>query len=759
MSRQRYSWVVIIFIALILLTGCRGNPNARQQMYLKSARRFSAESKYREAAIQYLNALKVDNRYPDAHYELAKTYGHLGRFDSERVELSRTVDLQPANYQARIDLGNLLFAAGKISEAQAQANAMLAAQPNNPDLHALLSAIASRRGESDKALSELQRAVELDPNRAAFHEQLALLQDGDQVNAASVENEMKRAVALDPKSLNDRLFLAAFYSRNNRLQDAERVGWEAVATDPRSLAAREVVTRVILNEGDPARAELVLRQASIDFAGDPQGVCVLADYFFKSGQLDKARAEYTSLVAKYPKNTSVQKGYVRLLLEVKDFTAARAMLAELTKTNPKDPEVAALNGNMILRDGNSVGAVNSLQQSARAFPTDASIQYWLGKAALEQGDRILAENSFRRAAELNPSDLDTQREQARIACERGDTGLMAEVAGQMIATAPGLADGYVLRANAERIRSLAAPAEADLTTAMNLAPEDPQPYLLLGEIRFAQKRFPEGVSLLERALRYNPDSVAALQLLVDYDLYQKQPEKALARLKLQIAKSPMNSRFYDLLAKLQIQSKHLDQAAATVARSIQLNPADGQAVLLFAQIASLRGKTVDAVDTWQKWSNAHPNDADAFAILGTLEESRGDLVKAETCYRKALQIQPAQPVAANNLAYRMLLTGEAVDSALTLAQTARQGMPDSPTAADTLAWAFYFKGSYEFARNLLEDAISSDPNNATMQYHLGMVYSRLSDKNSASVHLKKAAALAPDSPIGNDAKTALHTLG
>jgi hypothetical protein len=45
-----------------------------------------------------------------------------------------------------------------------------------------------------------------------------------------------------------------------------------------------------------------------------------------------------------------------------------------------------------------------------------------------------------------------------------------------------------------------------------------------------------------------------------------------------------------------------------------------------------------------------------------------------------------------------------VDVALTLAQTARQGMPNSPNTADTLAWAYYYKGTYGFARDLLEDA-------------------------------------------------------
>jgi tetratricopeptide (TPR) repeat protein len=752
-------WVIMLFVAAALLAGCHGDPNVRKQKYLESGERYSAQGKYREAAIQYLNALKVDKNFADAHYALAQAYEHLGQFSGAYAELARTVELQPTNYKARIDLGNLLIAAGKIDEAQVQADAVKAAQPNNPDVYAMLSAIAARRGQKDQALIEIQRALQIDPDRAAFHEDLALLQSGDPSQAASVEDELKKAVALDPKSVNAKLFLAEFYAKNNRWSDAEKTSWDAVATDPKSLAARESVASVILKEGDRARAEEVLRQASKDLANDPQGVRILADYYVNSGQLDKAKAEFSSLAAKYPKNISVLKGYVRVLLEVKDYGTAQTVVAGLLKTHPKDPEVAGLNGIVLLNAGKASDAVNALQNAVKDSPKDAFLQYWLGRAALAKGDIDLAETSLRQAASLNPSRLDAEEELAQIARQRGDIDLLADVADKTIAAAPRFPGGYVWRAMVEMSHKSADKAEADLKTAMSIAPQSPQAYLELGKIRFAQKRYPEGVALLEEALQYDPNSFESLLLLVSYDLYQKQPDKALARLNTQIEKSPKNSSFYDLLAQLQIQNKNLDQAAATAQKAIQLNSGDGDAVVLFAQIEVQRGQTANAIGAWEQWSAAHPTDAGALAILGTLEESRGDLGKAEADYRKSLEIQPQQPIAANNLAYRMLLNGENPDIALTLAQTARRGMPNSPTSADTLAWAYYYTGAYSFARDLLEDAVKTEPNDASMQYHLGMVYSKLGDKSNAVIHLKKAVSLAPDSPTAKDARTALQGLG
>jgi Tfp pilus assembly protein PilF len=107
----------------------------------------------------------------------------------------------------------------------------------------------------------------------------------------------------------------------------------------------------------------------------------------------------------------------------------------------------------------------------------------------------------------------------------------------------------------------------------------------------------------------------------------------------------------------------------------------------------------------------------------------------------------------------MVENGQNVDVALTLAQTARRAMPDSPSTADTLAWVYYYKGNYYAARDLLEGALRSTPDNASMHLHLGMTYSKMHDNANAQLHLKKAAALAPNSKTSSDANEELAKLG
>jgi Tfp pilus assembly protein PilF len=86
-------------------------------------------------------------------------------------------------------------------------------------------------------------------------------------------------------------------------------------------------------------------------------------------------------------------------------------------------------------------------------------------------------------------------------------------------------------------------------------------------------------------------------------------------------------------------------------------------------------------------------------------------------------------------------------------------LPDSPDTADTLAWVYYYRAQYGSARDLLETALKTAPNNPSIHYHLGMAYLKLGDKTNAALHFKKAASLEPDSQSGKDAKSALAGIG
>src|SRR6266403_2066885 len=157
-------------------------------------------------------------------------------------------------------------------------------------------------------------------------------------------------------------------------------------------------------------------------------------------------------------------------------------------------------------------------------------------------------------------------------------------------------------------------------------------------------------------------------------------------------------------------------------------------------------------------AKSNPRETVFYLLAGGIYESKHDWDKAKQVYQRVLEIQPDNPLASNNLAYVILQQGGNVDVALAMAQTARRQLPDNPSSADTLGWAFYHKGVYNSAINLFKEAVKKDPDNATYNYHLGLAYARNGQAAQARQQLDRVVRIKPDSSEVNDLRQALAQL-
>ena len=64
----RVSAMLVLSLAVAFTVGCHRDPNVRKQKYLESGKRYEASGKYKEAVIQFSNALKIDKSFPDAYF-------------------------------------------------------------------------------------------------------------------------------------------------------------------------------------------------------------------------------------------------------------------------------------------------------------------------------------------------------------------------------------------------------------------------------------------------------------------------------------------------------------------------------------------------------------------------------------------------------------------------------------------------------------------------------------------------------------------
>jgi cellulose synthase operon protein C len=754
--------IVFLTATSVLMVSCSRDPNVRKQKYLESGERYLEKEKYREAVIQLSNALQVDPNFADAHYQLAKTYLKLQQWRQGYEELSRTIELQPQNYAARLDLANLLIAGNDLKQAQEHISLLLDKQPNNSQVHIANANLLAAQGNFPAAIQESQKAIDLGPQSESYLTMARLQMGANRPDLAEIN--FRKAVDLDPQATSARLALANYYRLRGRLPEAEQQVRAAIKDDPKDPDPCSALVQLYMVEGKKSQAEDFLKQVKRDFPDDSVGYRMLGDFYFAAGDTEKALTEYASLYQAHPKDMRVKKNYVQLLIIRNQMDAARKLNDEILKITPNDEDALICRAQIQNRDGHSTDAAETLQVVINNDPDNAIAHYHLGLALNATGNLQRAESEWQNAARLNPGLSEAQRALADAALRKGDLTALEQYATKIIALQPLSPDGYVLRAVSYINRQQFGRAEQDVRKAIEIAPQNPLGHIQMGNLKLAQQQFKDAQQSFQHALDLDPSSPDALAGLMNTYLAQKEPDKALAAAKAQITKEPNRSAFYELLGTVLFKSNgDSNGALAAFKKSVELDKNNANAVTKLGQVQAANGAIDEAIATYQSSLKDNPRQPGLYVLTGGLYESKQDWDHAREMYQKALEISPGNPLASNNLAYLILRTSGNVDVALSLAQTARRGMPDSPNAADTLGWIFYQKGAYKSAIDLFEEALklsekNKAPENATVHYHLGLAYEKTDQPKLARQHLQRVLKIDPNYSEAADVKKQLAQL-
>ena len=442
---QARGLLALAAIVAMFLSSCSLDPNVRKQKYFESGQQYFAQGKYREASIQFNNAVKTDPSFTDAHFQLGETYLKLQRRDRAEQEFGEVVRLRPGDYQTRITLTNLLVADHKFDQAEEQANLLLRQRQADPAVHSLEAALLTSEGKIPQAIGETQKTIALAPGRWEPYLSLSLLQmkAGDS-NAA--ETSLKKIVELDPNSADARVVLGNFFESQNHLDEAEQEFRAAMAVSAQSMEPREALAKLLVSEGKTAAAEQVLLQARHDLPNNPQSALDISNFYFVTGNLNEAVADYGALYQQRPNDLQIKKKYIQLLIQLKRYDEAHRLDEEILRSSPNDSDALVYRSQMQISEGHASDAVETLQGVIRSAPDNSDAHYVLGVAFDKQGDPVRAEAEWQAALRLNPNSLNAARSVAHAAMARGDMHALESAAAQIIRIQPQAPDGYSLRA-------------------------------------------------------------------------------------------------------------------------------------------------------------------------------------------------------------------------------------------------------------------------------------------------------------------------
>ncbi|HUN60339.1 MAG TPA: tetratricopeptide repeat protein, partial [Candidatus Sulfotelmatobacter sp.] len=459
--------------------------------------------------------------------------------------------------------------------------------------------------------------------------------------------------------------------------------------------------------------------------------------------------------AQHPDDLSVRKAYVQLLIQNNRIDEADSQEKEILKKAPQDTEALVLKGQIEIHKNQLDQATNTLQQAVKNTPDNALAHYYLGVAYQESGNPEQAQGEWHQAVTLRPGFTEAWITLGKSAAARSDWRGLQEISEQLEKYSPNAVDGLLFHATARFNQGDPGGAEADLNRLLKLAPDQSLAYVKLGQLRLSEKRYGEAESYFRQALARDPKSIEAVKGIIGVDLAQNRTAEGTKFLQEQLEHNANSAPLYLVQAQMQLEAKEFAAAETTLAKAVGVDQKNVAALVLLAQTESSLGKTDLAIANYQKAITLVPGDPRLYVGLGSVYEKGGNWQSAKDSYQKALTIQPDDPLASNSLAYLLLEHNGDVMTALSLAQTARKGLPKLPNSADTLGWAYYHKGDYAVAAPLFEDAVKAMPNSQTYHYHLGLTYQKLQDPTRARIELEKAISIDPKSDLAQRARQAI----
>jgi Flp pilus assembly protein TadD len=192
-----------------------------------------------------------------------------------------------------------------------------------------------------------------------------------------------------------------------------------------------------------------------------------------------------------------------------------------------------------------------------------------------------------------------------------------------------------------------------------------------------------------------------------------------------------------------VRARRFDEAIANYRRVLEKDPKSVDLHIQIGETYRFKGDVASAVSYFRKATQLSPNDPRAYLPLGVLLDTLGQRAEAKTIYQQILKLQPDQPIALNNLAFLMAESGEDLDQALSLAQRARQKLPQDPNVADTLGWIYIKKNLSDNAIEIFRELVGKLPHTSTYRFHLGMALYQKGDRFSARKELQTALQSKP----------------
>jgi predicted Zn-dependent protease len=780
--------------AALALAGC-GGAEARKARHLEKGQAFFAANNFDKARVEFRNALQIAPNDSEARYENGLVDEKLGNPREAAQFYQGAIDVNADNIQARVGLGRLYLFSGAPQKGLDTINPSLLKHPEDAGLLTVRAAARVQLKDSEGALQDAQRAVQLAPtsedavavlagiykSREEPEKARVLLEDSikripnsvdlrlalAQIYASlgqepKVEELLIELTRLKPAEKAHRLRLAQYYVRLKHVDEAERVLRDAVKALPEERDLKTgLVDFLAMNRGRDVAAKELDSMIAAD-SKDYDLKLAQAQFYSQGKEDSKAESVYEQIIAQAdlaPAGITARNRLAVLKIQNKDLPGAEKLLAEVLAKSPRDNDALILRGNLALAKEDPKAAIVDLRAVLRDQPNAVGVMRSLARAHLANGEPALAEETMRRAVDANPKDAGARLDLAQLLAQLGKPEQAKPVIDELVKQHPDNVTALETQFKVAAATKDNASAKSSADALVALQPKLALGYFYQGAVAEADKRPEDAVHLYSKALDVQPEAAEPLRALVRLLVASNRAPEALKRLDEVIARFPALPLAANLKGEALLATQHPADAERAFKTAVERAPNWWIPYQGLSTAESTQGNSAGAMATLQSGISKVQDPSSLQLELAGLYERSGKPEDAIRMYEAVLRKDPHSDLVANNLAM-LLITYRKDQPSLDRAKELSARFATSPNMAflDTYGWVLYKRGESAAAVAALQAASAKMPDSPVPLYHLGMAQASAGQADAARDSLSRSLKSGKNFAGMDEAKATLEKL-
>lgn len=632
------------------------------------------------------------------------------------------------------------------------------------------------------ARMEFLKAAKYKADRADIWRALAGIDERTKAGAASVFNDLRRVVELDPNDLDSRIKLgqilvdgggtdaalkiveaakegdkpsaplhalkAVILLRSKDIPGAEREAQKAREIDPSNVDATVLLASLAIAKGD-SDGGLKLLNSLPAGTNDTKVSLAKVQAYARKGDLPQAEGLLKALIAKNPKELALRGQLIQLYIANHRPDDAERELRSVADASPTDSKVGMDLVRFLLTTKGPKAAQAELEKRIKAGGDVFDYQMALAEVNFTGGDAAQATQQLQdlaKTASTPERKVSAQAKLAEMLMAKGDTATAEPLIAEILQKDRRNITGLRLRAAIAIQKSHFDSAIADLREALNDQPKSPELLTLMatayersGKNELADRQYADALKAA------NQDAKVALPYIA---FLRRHGEAARAEDVLTQASSrnPRDIQLLTALAQLRLVQRNWTGALAIADNISKIG--DNRALSDEIRASALAGQNKPD-DSLNALEDAHKAAPDAVQPVASLVSSYLRLGKADKADALLQQMLGKYPDNAELLVWmgQTRLAQNKSDDAIKLFKTAMAKQPKDPNAYSALSDFYMRQKNYDGATQIIQAGLKEQPGNVNLRLASAALEILKGDQNGAIAQYEALLKDQPNSPV------------